>query len=332
MKILVTGCFGFIGFNFLNFLLSKQSGIEEIIGIDKLENTYSLKNKDLTIQKDNFKFIQEDIVNINELEDDIKDVDAVFNFAAETHVDNSIFNPEEFINSNILGTAKLLRFGMENEIENFFHISTDEVYGSSTDLYNIESDILNPSSPYSASKASAEMICNSYSKTYGYDVCIIRPANNYGVFQQPEKLIPFSLCKLFSGDNIEIYGDGKNVRHWLNVDDTVEGIFHLYINKINNGIYNIGSGEYMENIELAKKILEALGLNEDRLSFVKDRPGHDFRYAININKITSTGWKPNRKIDKELEKIIKWYKDNENWWKEGMNQIDENRKKRFNIT
>ena len=330
MKVLITGCLGFIGINFTKSISETYKGIS-IIGIDQANNIYS-KNNSKTISKiDNLTLITEDIVNINKLDLEGYKFDAVFHFAAESHVDNSIHSPDSFIHSNILGTSKLLQFSLKNNIPNFFHISTDEVYGSNVDGFNSEEDTMKPSSPYSASKAAAELICSSFKTTYGYDMCIIRPANNYGIFQQPEKLIPYSLANLFNGKNIEIYGDGKNIRHWLHVDDTVNGILHLFEKKINSGIYNIGSNEYLTNIELAKSLINILKLDLDKIKFVEDRPGHDFRYAINTSKLLSTGWKPLRSIDNSLEDIVKWYEKNSNWWKLGFEEIQTKRTKRLSI-
>ena len=222
MKILVTGCFGFIGYNFINFL--KKNGIDHI-GVDSLASTSA--EKLYKINKDNnfFKYYDLNIKDLNQ-ENYLKkqNISSIVNFAAETHVDNSISNPESFIDSNILGLTKLLRFSVENNIQNIIHISTDEVYGSLSDGFFEESNMLNPSSPYSASKASAELICNSFIKTYGLNIKMIRPANNYGAFQQPEKLIPYSVANLIHEKNIEIYVEGKQIRTWLHVEDTVEAI------------------------------------------------------------------------------------------------------------
>ena len=221
---------------------------------------------------------------------------------------------------------------MENDIENNIHISTDEVYGSTKDNFFSEKEILNPSSPYSASKASAEMICKSLQKTYGLNLNIVRPANNYGIFQQPEKLIPFSILSLISNNNIEIYGEGKNIRHWVHVEDTCSAIFKVMSGSYENEIFNIGSGEYMNNLDLAKQILKYFDFEEDRISFVSDRPGHDFRYAVDISKIQDTGWKPSHKIDESLGDIILWYESNQDWWLDEYKTTIKNRKSRFKIS
>ena len=333
MKILITGCFGFIGYNFLNTLTKTHKNEFKIYGLDSLENIYSKTNfHEFSKSNIDFEFFKIDINNISETENYLKNLDAIVNFAAESHVDNSISNPEKFINSNVTGVAKLLKFSIKNNISKFYHVSTDEVYGSTVNNFFNENDVFNPSSPYSASKASAELIIDSFTKTYGYECLILRPANNYGIYQQPEKLIPYSISNLLSGKDIEIYGEGKNVRHWLHVDDTVSANLHLLENNYSNGIFNIGSGEYFDNLYVAKKILEALNLDLNRISHIKDRPGHDFRYAVNFNNLLNAGWSPQKKFDDEVTKITEWYKSNYEWWSKGIEEINKNRENRFNLT
>jgi dTDP-glucose 4,6-dehydratase len=241
-------------------------------------------------------------------------------------VDNSIYNPQLFIDTNVKGTAKVANYAIKNNIDKFIHISTDEVYGSNENDYSKENDRLNPSSPYSSSKAAAEMILNGYTKTYGYEFITVRPANNYGIFQQPEKLIPFSVANILSGNSIEIYGKGNNIRHWLHVDDTCSAIDHLIEKGKINEVYNIGSGFYLSNIELARKLLMILDKQEDMIEFVEDRPGHDFRYAVNLDKISSTGWKPISVFDEKLEETVNWYQNNENWWKNEYENVKSNKR------
>ena len=327
MTVLVTGCFGFIGYNFLKYLSSNKISY---IGIDNLQSD----SAKLLYSKENYheKFHIFDISNQTKL-DQIKKlkIDTIINFAAETHVDNSIFNPSSFIKSNILGLTELLTFAVKNEIPNFVHISTDEVYGSSQSKYFKEDDNFKPSSPYSASKAGAELVCNSFSNTYGINIKIVRPSNNYGPYQQPEKLIPFSIANLLNNKNIEIYGMGNHIRHWLHVEDTCSAIFEVWKKGENGEAYNIGSGEYFKNIEVAKEILNAMNLPDTRLEFVDDRPGHDFRYAVNFEKITKLGWKPKNQFLKEIPKIINWYIGNSDLWKEDYYKILEKRSKRLGL-
>ena len=330
MKLLITGCFGFIGFNFIKHVANNFPNDFKLIGIDNLSGQLSNVNKNIFNYK-NFDFIELDINDISQIGDSIRNIDLIINFAAESHVDNSISFPEKFIHSNIAGLVELLMFSVTNKVPKFFHISTDEVYGSSSDNYFKESDRFNPSSPYSASKASAELICKSFENTYNFQTLILRPSNNYGPYQQPEKLIPYSISNLLKGKNIEIYGDGKNIRHWLHVEDTINSILHLLSNDYSKGVFNIGSGEYFDNLYVSKKILDALDLDLDRISFVKDRPGHDFRYASNYENLLNTGWLPKRKFDDEIDKIVEWYKSNEEWLSKGTDQVYENREKRFNL-
>ena len=332
MNIIVTGCFGFIGFNFLNHLRSKYNNEFYVVGIDSLNNPYSISNYNSTKEDKNFNFYKSDISDISELNIKNKDkIDLIVNFAAESHVDTSIYNPEIFVHSNILGVNKLLTYCVENKINNFVQISTDEVYGSSKNSYFSETDILNPSSPYSASKAGADMVCNAFKKTFDLNIKTIRPANNYGVYQQSEKLIPFSISNIMENNEIEIYGDGNNIRHWLSVKDTVEGILTVIEKGKENNIYNIGSQEYFSNNEIAEKLLSYFKLELDSIKYIKDRPGHDYRYAINLEKINSIGWKSKYSLDNEIYQIIDWYVNNTNWWKNNIEKIRENRKLRFSI-
>jgi len=324
MKLLVTGCFGFIGYNFIQNLDNNFM----ITGLDSLESNSSRTNKNLFKNKNNFKFIQK---NINDLEvEDLKNIDIVINFAAESHVDNSIFDPGIFVDSNVKGVSNLLKCAISSNVQKFIHISTDEVYGSSTTKFNTENDYFNPSSPYSASKASAELFINSFQKTFGYKCITLRPANNYGIFQQPEKLIPFSIANLILGKNIELYGNGFNIRHWLHVEDTTSAILHILQNGTLGEVYNIGSDEYLTNLEVAKYILDATKNSEERLEFVSDRPGHDFRYAIDFTKLKKLEWKPKKIFSEEIENIVEWYINNKSWWLTDFQNIIQNkRKKRF---
>ena len=327
MNTLICGSFGFIGFNFSKDALSKN---KDVILLDSLNNKCS---------EINFNEISE---SVNKVKLDINQVDVDFikknkitkiiNFAAESHVDNSISNPKSFIYSNIVGFENLLRCSIQSEISEFLHISTDEVYGSYLSDFANEEFKLAPSSPYSATKASADLIGLSYRNTYGLNLKIIRPANNYGIYQQPEKLIPFSIISILNGKKIELYGDGKNIRHWLHVDDTVDGVNHVLEFGKGGEIYNIGSGEYLSNIEITQKILSTLNLDfDDNVDFIEDRPGHDFRYAVDFSKLTDLKWKPKKNVNSEIDKVTNWYKDNVNWWTNNYKKTIESRKSRLNI-
>jgi len=329
MNVLITGCFGFIGYNFLKYLERNFNGEFNIVGIDSVITKTSKLNKIEFENSDNFKFYTIDINQINSIDE--TSIDLIINFAAESHVDNSITNPNKFIKTNVMGTNELLKFAYKNDVNNFIHISTDEVYGSNQDSFSLESDALDPSSPYSASKASAEMICNAFIKTYGMNIKICRPANNYGQYQQPEKLIPYSVANLLSGNNIELYGNGKNVRHWLHVEDTCLAIMTILENGTNNSIYNIGSGQYLNNVEIANRILESLDLDSSRIKFIEDRPGHDFRYAVNFDKLKDIGFVPTKDINSEIENISNWYKNNTSWWEEDYRKVLVNRTERTSL-
>ena len=327
MNTLICGSFGFIGFNFSKDALSKN---KDVILLDSLNNKCS---------EINFNEISD---SVNKVKLDINQVDVDFikknkitkiiNFAAESHVDNSISNPKSFIHSNIVGFENLLRCSIQSEISEFLHISTDEVYGSYLSDFANEEFKLNPSSPYSATKASADLIGLSYRNTYGLNLKIIRPANNYGIYQQPEKLIPFSIISILNGKKIELYGDGNNIRHWLHVDDTVDGVNHVLEFGKGGEIYNIGSGEYLSNIEIAQKILSTLNLEfDDNVDFIEDRPGHDFRYAVDFSKLRNLKWKPKKNIASEIDKVINWYSDNTSWWDDNYRKTIDSRKSRLNI-
>ena len=329
MNILVTGCFGFIGYNFLNYIKNYFPNDFNLIGVDSLISNTSKLNQIEFNKFENFEFYRLDINDIDTLKK--KDFELIINFAAESHVDNSISDPNKFIKSNVMGTNELLKFALKNEIQNFIHISTDEVYGSNKSGFSLESDNLDPSSPYSASKASAEMICKAYIKTYDMKIKMCRPANNYGNYQQPEKLIPYTIANLLSGKNIELYGDGKNIRHWLHVEDTCLAILTVMNEGKDNSIYNIGSGEYFNNLDIANKILGALELDSNRITFVEDRPGHDFRYAVNFESLKDIGFKPQKSVDNEISNIVEWYKVNKSWWEEDYLKVLENRLKRTQL-
>ena len=327
MAILICGAFGFIGYNYSKLLISNN---ENVILLD------AIKSKSAEI---NFKNTHKDIykvkLDLNKVDEKFlksNKITKIINFAAESHVDNSISNPRSFLESNILGFENLLRTSINAGVEEVIHFSTDEVYGSIKHGEIDEEGKLFPSSPYSSSKASADLIGLSFIKTYDLNLKIIRPANNYGILQQSEKLIPFSIISLLNKRKIELYGDGSNIRHWLHVDDTVEALEVIRKKGKNGEIYNIGSGEYLSNKILVQKIISMMNLDSKSwISYVENRPGHDFRYATNIDKIKNLGWKPKKNIDTELPKIINWYVENQNWWEDDYQNTLNSRKNRFKI-
>ncbi|MFH1283609.1 MAG: dTDP-glucose 4,6-dehydratase [bacterium] len=331
-KILVTGGLGFIGSNFIQYILDKRKNIEIIYNVDNW-NTYSSSkwlnlnvkfNKLSKQDKKRYKFIHGDIVDASLYRKLPADIDAVVNFAAETHVDRSIIDAKGFIKSNILGLYNLIDFARKNSIHRFIHISTDEVYGSIISGSFKEESLLLPNNPYSATKASADLIIRSIIKTYGYKPIIVRPSNNFGPWQYPEKVIPLFITNAISGMPLPIYGDGKNVREWLFVRDTCDGLYQI-LNKGKTGeIYNLGGGHACSNIDLAQRILQKLSnSHKDMIKFIKDRPGHDKRYSIDSSKMfKETNWKPHINFDDALNETIKWYNENAYWWKSIKSNIE----------
>ena len=316
MKLLVTGGLGFIGSNFIKYMLSKHEDLE-ILNLDKMGLGSNPNNlKDLEGDK-RYKFVKGDLIDLDLLCNLIKNVDAVVNLASETHVDRSISNPRIFLESNTVGTFNLLEAARKhNPKVRIVHVSTDEVYSDILVGSYKEEDRLRPSSPYAASKASADMFCLAYHRTYGLNVIITRCVNNFGPYQFPEKLIPKTIIRAMLGLKIPIYGSGRNVRDWIYVIDHCEAL-DLVLNEGKSGeIYNISSGNEYENIEVVKRILKILGRDIDLIEFVPDRPGHDLRYSLDSSKIKrELGWSPRHSFDDALRYTIEWYQKNENWWR-----------------
>jgi len=312
MRILVTGGAGFIGSNFIRHILKKYPDYQ-IINLDKLTYAGNLDNLKDVENDPRYEFVKGDICDANLVEKMVLKSDAVINFAAETHVDRSIGNPDDFVKTDIFGTYTLLEAVRKKGIR-FLQISTDEVYGSIEKGEFKETDKLNPSSPYSSSKAGAELLARSYFVTFGTDVVITRSSNNFGPYQYPEKIIPLFITNAIEGKKLPIYGDGKQVRDWVYVDDNCEGL-DIVLHKGKSGeIYNIGGGNERTNIYITKKILEILKKGDELITYVQDRPGHDRRYAISCKKAFALGWKPRHGFDQAMEKTVEWYKNNNWWW------------------
>lgn len=316
MKLLVTGGAGFIGTNFVKRQISLNPlGLSEILVLDKLTyagNIDNFTNK----EKSKFEFIQGDICDSTIVDQLIKRVDLVVNFAAESHVDRSISSGTNFVQTNTLGTQVLLDSCRKHEISKFLQVSTDEVYGSIEEgSWNEEFPLL-PNSPYSASKAGADLLVRAYGRTFDFHTNITRCSNNYGPYQYPEKVIPLFITNLIRGKQIPIYGKGLNIRDWLHVEDHCRGI-ELILQRGHNGeIYNIGGGTELTNIELATAILNHFSFKEDKIEFVKDRLGHDSRYSVDISKITAElGFVPQVSFDSGLKSTIDFYQQNHVWWK-----------------
>ena len=315
MKILVTGGAGFIGSNFIHlFLKSAKFKESQLFLLDAM--TYAGNEKTLRelLINERVKFIKGNICDSELVGNLTKEVDVVVNFAAESHVDRSIALPNEFIESNILGTHNLLFNSMKNNVKKFIQVSTDEVYGSIEIGSWDETEPLEPNSPYSASKASADLIARSYFKTYHFPVIITRCSNNFGPYQNLEKFIPKSITSGLNGKPIEIYGSGTNIRDWIHVSDHCRALLLLIDVGIAGEVYNIGSGNELSNLDLAKIISNLMNLPETDLQFIADRKGHDQRYSVNYSKIEKLGFEPARDFNKQLGETIEWYKSNPNWW------------------
>ena len=314
---LVTGGFGFIGSNFIRYILKERKDII-IINVDDI--TYAANPKNLADNLANYKFYKVNIVDKPALSKVFNDnkIDYVVNFAAESHVDRSIMNPAVFIKTNVEGILNLLELSLKHSVERFLQISTDEVYGSLGKSGKFsEKTSLSPRSPYSASKASADMLAMSFFHTYDMPVLISRCSNNYGPYQFPEKLIPLVIINALNNKDIPLYGDGKNIRDWIYVLDHVNGIYYILEHGNVGEVYNIGGDSEMENEAIIKYILNKLNKPLSLIKYVKDRPGHDKRYAMDFTKITQEmGFLPEYNIEKGLDLTINWYLNNENWWRE----------------
>lgn len=313
-SILVTGGAGFIGSNFCRYMLEKYPDYN-IVVLDVL--TYAGNLENLADMRDNarFKFVHGDIRDKTVVDELVKDVDAIVNFAAETHVDRSIADPGNFVLTDVYGVFVLLEACRSYGVEKFLHVSTDEVYGSIQEGSFKESDALQPNSPYSASKAGGELLARSYFVTYGTPVLITRGSNNFGPYQYPEKLIPFFITNALEDKPLPVYGDGQQVRDWIYVLDHCEGI-DLVLHKGEVGTsYNLGGGNERTNLEVTKLILAALGKPESLIKYVTDRPGHDRRYSLDCARIRELGWTPRHKFEDALEDTVRWYVENEGWWR-----------------
>ncbi|MBU1158546.1 MAG: dTDP-glucose 4,6-dehydratase [Candidatus Thermoplasmatota archaeon] len=311
MKILITGGAGFIGCNFVRHML-KEHPDKKIVVLDKL--TYAGRLENLEEIKDRIEFVKGDICDKKVVEQAMKDCDQIVNFAAESHVDRSITSPEDFVRTDVLGVFTLLEEARRRDIKRFVQISTDEVYGSTVSGSFSELDNLDPSSPYSASKAGGELLARSYVRTYGMNVVVTRSSNNYGPFQYPEKLIPVLIIKALNDQPLPIYGKGLNVRDWLHVEDNCRAIDVVLQKGKAGDVVNIGSSNEVPNIEVAKMILKYMNKPESLITYVTDRPGHDFRYSLTWERIKEMGWSPKFKFDDGLRETVEWYLDNKSWW------------------
>jgi dTDP-glucose 4,6-dehydratase len=320
MKLLVTGGAGFIGSNFILYWI-KNHPEDQIVNFDKLTYAGNLENLKSVEKNSNYKFIKGDITNGAEVNTAMVGVETVVHFAAESHVDRSIMEPAAFVLTNVVGTQVLLDAALKNNVSRFHHISTDEVFGAleldSKEKFN-EDTKYDPHSPYSASKAGSDHLVRAYFDTFKLPITITNCSNNFGPYHFPEKMIPLAITNVLEGKKIPIYGDGLYVRDWLYVEDHCRAIEAVLLKgKIGETYCVGGTSDDISNLDVAKKILKILGKGEDMIDFVKDRPGHDRRYAVDFSKIKNElGWEPLHSFDEWLEKTVKWYQENEAWWKD----------------
>ncbi|GAA0606450.1 dTDP-glucose 4,6-dehydratase [Virgibacillus siamensis] len=318
MNVLITGGAGFIGGNFVQYMVNNYPDYD-IYNLDLLTYAGDLtKHKEIE-DKENYHFIKADIADRENILTLFKEkkFDYVVHFAAESHVDRSITDSEIFIRSNVLGTQVLLDASKEINVKKFVHISTDEVYGEldfDPSTFFTEETPLQPNSPYSASKASSDLLVRAYHETYGLPINITRCSNNYGPYHFPEKLIPLTISRVLNDEKVPVYGDGKNIRDWLHVDDHCSAIDLVMHKGVDGEVYNVGGHNEKTNLEVVQTIIKTLDKSEDLIEFVKDRLGHDKRYAINPTKLENLGWQPKYDFDTGIEQTIQWYLDNKQWW------------------
>jgi dTDP-glucose 4,6-dehydratase len=314
MKIFITGGAGFIGSNFIRHVLSLKKGYK-IVNFDKLTYAGNLANLESVADHPDYSFVKGSICDASAVEAAMRGCDAVVHFAAESHVDRSIYEPAPVIDTNVTGTFVMLQLARTLRIERFVHISTDEVYGDmAPGAFASEDSPLRPSSPYSASKAGSDLLVLSYVRTYGFPGVITRSSNNYGPYQFPEKFLPLMITNAFDDKPLPIYGDGKQQRDWLHVEDNCRGVLAVLERGRIGEVYNIGGLDIAENLTIARTLLRLIGKPETLLSYVKDRPGHDRRYALHCDKMEKDlGWKPAVPLEEGLRRTIDWYKSNGKW-------------------
>ena len=322
MRLLVTGGCGFIGSNFILQILEKYPNYS-IINLDKLTYAGNINNLNSIKDDPRYRFVRGDICDKDLVDSLMKEVEIVVHFAAESHVDRSILSSDEFIRTNVLGTQILLDAALRNGKKRFHHISTDEVFGSLGNEGKFsETTNYDPRSPYSASKAAADHLVRAYYHTHGLPITISNCSNNYGPYQFPEKLIPLFITNLIDNKNVPVYGKGENVRDWIHVYDHNEAVDLILHNGKIGETYCIGGDSEIKNIDITKKILNLFGFGEEKISYVDDRKGHDFRYAIDFNKIkTELGWYPKISFEEGLKMTVNWYEENEDWWRPLKNKV-----------
>ncbi|MPY94247.1 MAG: dTDP-glucose 4,6-dehydratase [Acidimicrobiia bacterium] len=312
MKLFVTGAAGFIGSNYVRHLLAASD--DAVVAFDALTYAGNLDNLRGVDSDPRFAFVKGNIRDREAVRAAMEGCDAVVHFAAESHVDRSIVDPDEFVLTNCLGTNVVCDVARQHGVSRVVHVSTDEVYGSVEDGSSTEGDLLEPRSPYSASKAGSDLIALSYQTTYGLPVVVTRASNNYGPYQFPEKVIPLFVTNLFDGLRVPLYGDGMNVRDWLYVADHCTGVDVALRRGEVGEVYNIGGGNEVPNLHLTRRLIELCGRDESAIEYVDDRLGHDRRYSVDCAKLRALGWAPQRDFDEGLAATVGWYRDNRWWW------------------
>lgn len=316
MKLLVTGGAGFIGSNFIRYWLKKYPS-DRILNFDKLTYAGHLENLRDVEDNPNYQFVKGDICDESAVKNVMEGIDVVVHFAAESHVDRSVIYPFTFVNTNVLGTSVLLQAALDHKVKRFHHVSTDEVFGqlAENDPPFSERTPIAPRTPYAASKASSDLLVWAYFETYGLPITITNCSNNFGPYQDPEKVIPRFISNLMEGKTVPLFGEGANIRDWLYVDDHNRAVDIVIQHGKIGERYCVGGGEEISNLKLTHKILELMGQDESMIEKVPDRLGHDFRYAIDSSKIKALGWDVEHTFDEWIERTVAWYKNNEAWWR-----------------
>ena len=313
-RYLITGGAGFIGSRFIRWVLDHEPDAT-VTNLDAMTYAGVPATVAELDELAGHTFIKGDIRDADLVDEVIPGHDVIVHFAAESHIDRSIAGPTVFLDTNVVGTGVLLEAAHRHQVPRFVHVSTDEVYGSLSEGFAAETAPLNPSSPYSSSKAGSDLLALSYATTYGYDVVVSRCTNNYGPYQFPEKVIPLFVTNLLQGKSVPLYGDGRNERGWLYVDDHAAAIGLIVDEGATGEIYNIGADEQLSNLELTRHILEAVGADESMIEYVPDRLGHDLRYAVDSSKLRALGWLPQHNFSERLEETVNWYRSRQDWWR-----------------
>ncbi len=315
MRVFVTGGAGFIGANFIRWVLSETDDVH-ITNFDKLTYAGNLDSLRDVAEDDRYTFVRGDVCDAEHVAEAMDDHDAVVNFAAESHVDRSIEGPAAFLETNVVGAGAVFEAARHHDIERVLHISTDEVYGSIEAPGSFaETDPLEPNSPYSASKASADLLARAYRETYDHPIIVTRTANNFGPYQYPEKVIPLFVTNLMDGRPVPLYGDGSNVRDWTYVTDNAAAQWTVLTRGEPGRVYNVGAGNELSNRELTDEILARFDAGEEMIEHVPDRPGHDQRYSVTTDRVRELGWEPEHGFGEALDATVGWYRDNEWWWR-----------------